>query len=363
MEGPVGQTRLVSAIAVDDAFAGVTGQSGVVAQLRAAATGPVHAYMLLGDPGAGSSAAAMAFGAALLCPNGGCGHCRDCRLALAGEHPDLLTYVPEGAFLSKDDATEIIRLAMRSPNEGSRKVLVLTEMHRVQMAGPMLLKTVEEPPESTVFVVLADFIPPELVTIASRCVRIEVPALTVDVIEEALVSDEVDPTVAAGAARAAAGSLSRARLLASDPELAGRRSQWDMVPRRLDGTGAAVAGLVTELLDAVERAAEAIVVKQAGEIAELEERVAAYGERGSGRKDLLARHKREQRRHRVAELRMGLATLSARYRSALDERTASPTEVIAAVSAIDAATRALARNPNETLLLQALLLQLPALAS
>ena len=363
MESRVGQNRLVSATAVDDAFAGVTGQPGVVAQLRAAATAPVHAYLLLGDPGAGSSAAALAFGAALLCPDGGCGHCRDCRLALAGEHPDLLTYVPEGAFLNKDDATEIIRLSMRSPNEGRRKVLVLTEMHRVQVAGPMLLKTIEEPPESTVFVVLADFIPPELVTIASRCVRLEVPALPVDVIKESLLSEGVDATVADGAARAAAGSLSRARLLASDPELAARRSQWHMVPRRLDGTGAAVAVVISELTDAVEKAAEALVVKQAAEIAELEERVATYGERGSGRKDLVARHKREQRRHRAAELRFGLATLAARYRAALDERTASPADVIAAISAIDATTEALARNPNETLLLQALLLRLPQLAS
>jgi DNA polymerase III subunit delta' len=361
--GGVGQTRLVSTTALGDAFAGVIGQPGVVAQLRAAATAPVHAYLLLGDPGAGSSAAALAFGAALLCPKGGCGQCRDCRLALAGEHPDLLTYVPEGAFLNKDDATEIIRLAMRSPNEGSRKVLVLTEMHRVQVAGPMLLKTIEEPPESTVFVVLADFVPPELVTIASRCVRIDVPALTVDVIEETLLAEGVEPSVAVGAARASAGSLSRARLLASDPELAERRSQWDLVPRRLDGTGAAVSVVISELLDAVERAADALVQKQAAEVAELEERVATYGERGSGRKDLIARHKREQRRHRAAELRFGLATLATRYRTALDERTASPTDVIAAVAAIDAATEAMARNPNETLLLQALFLQLPPLAS
>ena len=359
----LGQTRLVStAEIVDDAFAGVVGQPGVVAQLRAAAQAPVHAYLLLGDPGAGSGAAALSFGAALLCPEGGCGHCRDCRLALAGEHPDLLTYVPEGAFLSKDDALEIIRLGMRSPTEGKRKVLVLTEMHRVVVAGPMLLKTIEEPPASTVFVVLADFVPPELVTIASRCVRIDVPALPADVIENALVAEGLDAAVAAEAALAAAGSLTRARLLASDPELAARRTMWDMVPRRLDRTGAAVAVIVAELQDAVEKAAAALGAKQEIELAELEERVAQYGERGSGRKDMIARHKRELRRHRSAELRLGLATLAARYRRALDDGSTSAGDVITAVSAIDAATEALTRNPNETLLLQSLLLQLPPLS-
>ena len=123
---------------MSDAFDAVVGQPGVVAQLRAAAVSPVHAYLLVGPEGAGARAAAVAFSAALLCPNGGDGTCRDCRLALAGEHPDALTYAPEGAFLRVGDAEEIVRLALRSPMEGTRKVLILTELHRIQSAGPAL---------------------------------------------------------------------------------------------------------------------------------------------------------------------------------------------------------------------------------
>ena len=344
-----------------DAFAGVAGQPGVVDQLRSAARSPVHAYLLTGPPGAGSAAAATAFAAALLCPDGGCGHCRDCRLALAGEHPDALHYVPQGASLLRTDAEEIVRLAMRSPVEGRRKVLVLAEMHKVSVVAPMLLKTIEEPPLSTVFVVLADFVPPELVTIASRCVRIDVPPLATPVLRDLLVAEGVDPGAAEIAAGAAMGSLDRARLLASDAGLLDRRGRWAMVPRRLDGSGAAVAVLVEELRALVEGAGAPLVARQEAEVAELEERVAAYGERGSGRKQLEEAQKREQRRHRAEELRFGLATLADRYRAALADGSGDTAEVLAAVAAIDGAAEALLRNPNEALLLQHLLLRLPGL--
>ncbi|MCU1377375.1 MAG: holB [Acidimicrobiales bacterium] len=348
---------------MNSSFDGVMGQPGVVAQLQAAVVAPVHAYLLLGTPGAGARAAAEGFAAALLCPNGGCGECRDCRLALAGEHPDVLFYTPQGASLLRADGEEIIRLALRSPVEGRRKVLVLADMHRVSVVAPMLLKTIEEPPESTIFVVLADHVPPELVTIASRCVRIDVPGLPSTVVRDLLVAEGCAPELAETAAGAAMGSLDRARLLASDPGLVGRREEWARVPRRLDGSGAAVAVVVEELLGLVQGAAAPLLARQEAEGAELEERVAVYGERGSGRKRLEDIHKREQRRHRAEELRFGLATLADRYRSAVTDGSAPVDAVIGAVQAIDRSAEALVRNPNETLLLQSLLLRLPALSA
>lgn len=349
--------------ATDDVFAGVVGQPHVVAQLRSAVQAPVHAYLLAGPPGAGARAAAEAFAAALLCPDGGCGHCRDCRLALAGEHPDAVHYTPQGASLLRTDAEEIIRLAVRSPVEGRRKVLVLTEMHKVSVVAPMLLKTIEEPPPSTVFVVLADHVPPELVTIASRCVRIEVPPLATTVLRDVLVAEGTDPELAEASAAAAVGSLDRARLLVSDPGVLERRTSWAQVPDRLDGSGAAVAVVVEELRAMVEQAAAPLLARHDRELAELEERVAAYGERGAGRKALEDAQKRALRRHRAEELRFGLATLAARYRDALAAGGVDAGEVLPALAAIDTAAEALGRNPNEALLLQHLLLRLPPLRS
>ena len=331
---------------------------GVVGALQAAAVAPVHAYLLQGDGGAGLQVA-RSFAAALLCPDGGCGECRDCRLALAGEHPDALTYIPEGAFLQKGDGEEIIRLAMRSPTEGARKVLVLAEMHRVQAVGPMLLKTVEEPPASTVFVVLADHVPPELVTIASRCVRIDVPPMREEAIVAALVAGGVDQEQAGVVAAAAMGDLDRARVLLEDEALAGRRAAWWSIPDRLDGSGAAVAALVDEVRDLMSRSMAAVEAVHAREVTELEAWVAEHGERGSGRRKLVERQKQETRRHRTEELRFGLATLAARYRGALTG--AHVAGAVRSVQELDRTAEAVPRNPNEALLLQALLLRLSPL--
>ena len=67
-----------------------------------------------------------------------------CVRAVAGLHPDLLTVEREGASINVEQAREIIRLAMRSPLEGTRKVLVLVDFHLVMNAGPTLLKVIED---------------------------------------------------------------------------------------------------------------------------------------------------------------------------------------------------------------------------
>ncbi|MDQ6726245.1 MAG: ATP-binding protein, partial [Actinomycetota bacterium] len=219
-------------------FDDVVGQERAVAHLRAAVAAPVHAYLLVGPPGSGKRTAAITFAAALLCPRGGCGTCSVCRRARAEVHPDLVVVERSGAFISIDQAREVRRLAMRSPNEGSRKILVLTDFHLVRDAASVLLKVLEEPPPSTVFVILAEQMPPELVTIASRCVRVDFGPLDDAQVAEALVAEGVDRVVATEVAGVAGGRLDRARLLAHDPGFAARREMWRSVPGRLDGTGA-----------------------------------------------------------------------------------------------------------------------------
>jgi len=352
----------VTAGAPGDVFADVVGQEAAVAQLRAAVPAPVHAYLFVGPPGSGKAVAARAFAAGLLCPDGGCATCDVCVRVRAEVHPDLVVVEREGAAISVDRAREIVRLAMRTPNEGHRKVLVLVDFHLVREAGPTLLKVVEEPPPSTVFVILADQVPPELVTIASRCVRIDFSALTADHLAATLVAEGVEESVAVEVAAASGGRLDRARLLASDPEFARRRAAWTAVPQRLDGTGAAGAMMAAELVELMSVAAVApLEARQAAERAALEERVARTGERGSGRKTLADRHKRELRRLRTDELRFGLAMLSGAYRDALVAGSADARACADAVDALRVAAENLVRNPNETLLLQALLLRLPPL--
>ena len=212
------------------------------------------------------------------------------------------------------------------------------------------------------FVVLADQVPPELVTIASRCVRIEFGHISDALVIETLEREGTAHEVAVTAALAAGGDLTRARVLATDEGLVARRAAFAAIPTRLDGTGATVVALCAEATGLIDRAAEPLAARQTAEAAEVDARAKQLGERGSGRKQLEERHKRELRRHRIDEWRAGLAVMAGTYRDALVAGTMARADAPAdAVSRISAALEALDRNPNETLLLQSLLLDLPSL--
>jgi DNA polymerase-3 subunit delta' len=340
----------------------VVGQERAIERLRASAVEPVHAYLFVGPPGSTKDAAARAF-AALLLSGGEDPDRREARLALAGQHPDVREVRRVGPAISAEQIDDIIRTASLAPLESDRKVLILDEFHLLQAHGAArLLKTLEEPPPSTFFIVLADQVTLDLTTIASRCVRIEFGAIDPNTIVDRLVAEGCDRAAAAEAAAAAAGSLDRARVLVSDPGLARRRAAFASVPSRLDGTGATVVALCDEITRLADEATAPLTAVHAAEVAALEERVAATGERGSGRKTLEERHKRAVRRYRIDELRSALAVMAGVYRDALTSgRTPRPDITARAVTRIHDSLEAFERNPNEALLLQSLLLDLPAL--
>jgi DNA polymerase-3 subunit delta' len=346
-----------------DVWAGVVGQPHAIAQLTAAAAHPVHSYLLVGPSGSGKRAASRAF-AALLLSSGSEGEAavRHQRLALAETHPDLhvIEATTAQGRIDADTARSIVKKAALSPAEGDRKVLVLEDFHLIDRFGAMLLKYVEEPPASTYFVILTEDVPPELVTIASRSVRIDLgPVPLVDVVGK-LVAEGVDADLAESVAAAAGGDLDRARLLATDPRFSVRVQALRAMPLRLNDTGARAAEVAAEVKALIDDAQVAIDARHEQEAAELEERIERYGQRGSGKKELVDRHKREVRRHRFAELRLAFATFAGVYRDAL-ATARHPEEVVAAIHRLERAALKLEVFPNESLMLQSLLAQLPAL--
>lgn len=339
----------------------VVGQPDAVRQLRAAVADPVHAYLLVGPEGSGKRAAARAFAADLLAA----GHDeegadRARRLVAAEAHPALTVVEREGASISTEMANEIVRAASLSPAEGDLQVFVLVDFHLVGPAAPTLLKTIEEPASTAVFVVLAEEVTPDLVTIASRCVQVDLAAVPTNLLVERLVADGVDLDVARVSAEGAGGSLSRARLLARDPEVVARRDAWYAAPTRLDGTGATAATVADELYSSI----EAVLAPLAAMHTEEMERFLAGFEaagvepRKGDIKRLEDRHKREQRRVRVDELRSGLATLVARYRDELAAGGPSA-DFVSAAEAVQELCDRLVFNPNEGLQLRALMVGLP----
>lgn len=358
-------------------FADVVGQADAVAQLRAGARRPVHAYLLVGHPGLGQRSLVRGFAAALLCPQGGCGQCEVCRRALAGVHPDVVEVERMGALLSVDDARRVVRLAQRRPLEGHRQVIVVSDIHLARLAAPVLLKTLEEPAGQTVFVLLADAVPAELATLASRCVRIELRSVPPVELREWLTRTGMDAEIAQELAEAAGGSIDRARLLAEDAGFAGRRQLWRSVPSRLDGTGAAAASLAAELLSSAEEAVEPLRARHRVEMEGLGSDAEQRGERAvPRRKEIEDRQHREERRWRTDELRAGFAVLAAAYRDRLvtlaapnavppawSGRTAERVrELAGAITVVERSAAELIRNPNESLLLEAMLVRLSAVS-
>lgn len=348
-----------------DVWADVIGQDVAVARLDAAAAAPVHAYLFLGSPGSGTYRAALGFAAKLLSAEAvTTGHheaaARHRRLALAGSHPDLVIIEAGGATLMVEDAEEIIRQASTSPVEGERKVIIVPSIELINEATiGKVLKIIEEPPETAIFVLLAQEVPPEIVTIASRCVPVEFAPISTQVIETALFAAGVAPKRAKAAAAAAGGDIERARLLATDDALAHRADLWRSIPDRLDGSGSMVVELVGQVRDAMDGAQEPLEAMHRDQLDELEARVELTGERGSGRSSLIAKQKREIRKLRLDELRFGFATLSHRYRDRLIESSDPAAEE--SLAAIQRTIEALRRNPNEPLLLQSLFLDLESL--
>ena len=344
----------MSDVAVDDIWVGLVGQPRVVEILAASAVQPVHAYLFCGPRGTGKRTAALAFAAALIGVDS-----RSRRLALAGRHSDVSWHEPEGRTLRVVEADEIIFEASRSPVEGSRKVIVCDRFHTAEPeAVASLLKTIEEPPPTAVIVLLSEEIPPDHTTVASRCVIVEFDSVSDEEMRGILEREGASPEGLDDIVAAAAGDMSRARLLASDDGVSARRRAWAAAPARLDGTGATVAVLVEELRALIDEAQAPLTARQQNESADLARVEADVGAQARLRREMDARHRREQRLLRADELRFGLATLADCYQQRLAQDRDAPAAA-AAINRIRDAHASLVRNPNEPLLLQALLLSLP----
>src|SRR5438093_5010438 len=198
----------------------VPGQDQAMSFLAQAAARPHHAYLFAGPEGGGKSLAARAFAAALLCERGGCGECRDCRLALDDKHPNEFIVEPEGRDIHVDTVREEVWYpAYRTAPEPGRKVFVLREADRLNpAAADVLLKVLEDPPADAVFLLSsarAHELPP---TVLSRCHVVTFTALSERFVVDALVGEGVPEVRAYLAARLAGGNLGRARRLVTNAD-------------------------------------------------------------------------------------------------------------------------------------------------
>ena len=138
-----------------------------------------HAYLFSGPPGAPLFDTATALAVALNCPiarGEGCGECESCTKIIGGFHPDVVTLVREGAaniVPIENVRTQVIARIGFPPHEADVRMFIIEEA--TSMAPPAanaLLKTLEEPPPRTLFVLCTTAPEQLLPTIRSRCQRV-----------------------------------------------------------------------------------------------------------------------------------------------------------------------------------------------
>lgn len=339
----------------------VIGQDHAVSLLRQLTQNPVHGYLFIGPEGCGKDEAARAF-ASCLVTGGDAVDSREARLIAQQSFADVHEIRREGASILAEQAEKVIQLASRSTVEADVCVIIMHEVHLMAEAAIVrLLKTLEEPPPHVRFILLADTLVPSLTTVASRCINVPFAEMPARTIEDSLLAEGVPGELARAVSLASSGSLTRAQLLARDPDFLARREMFSRVPHELDGTGHRAIALVEDVMQRIKDAAAPLEDLFKEELAELEARIKISGERGSGRKDLEASQKRRLRKHLTDELRNGLAAIAGVYRDAMahGHNAHRIGEFATAVDEIHRAIDRLALNANEELLLQALFLRLP----
>src|SRR5699024_8203484 len=215
--------------AVGGVWADVVGQDAAVAQFRRAASPEgslAQAWLITGPPGSGRSTAARAFAATLQCEQGsGCGRCPACRTTLAGTHPDVTVVATDKLSIAKEEVRALVMTAQRAPATGHRRVVIVEDADRMS-AGTfnVLLKSIEEPPPATVWMLCAPSAEDLAPTIRSRCRLVTLSVPPSEVVAELLRRrDGIDDQLAVRAARAAQGHIGLAlRYATQDGALAAR---------------------------------------------------------------------------------------------------------------------------------------------
>lgn len=215
-------------------FKDVVGHKDIIQYIRNAVTsGQVsHAYIMNGERGSGKKLLANLFAMTLLCEKKGpdpCNKCHSCKQANSGNHPDIIRVTHEKPnTISVDDIREQVNNTVAiKPYQGPYKIYIID---RAELMTPQaqnaLLKTIEEPPEYAVFMLLTENAEVLLPTINSRCVMLKLRNIKDTLIKRYLMEHLQVPDYKADVCTAfAQGNVGRAIMLANSEHFNGIKEE------------------------------------------------------------------------------------------------------------------------------------------
>ena len=188
-----------------------------------------HAYILAGDNGIGKSKIAREFAMELICEkHTGCGECPACRQFLADAYPDFFYMDADGKeSIGIDRIREnIVNDVSIRPYHGKVKIYIIDEADKMTVgAQNALLKTIEEPPEYVVILLLVRNMSLLLETIRSRCIKLLLSAVSNDRIKRWLVEKGTSEDLATVVASYSNGAPGIAKAMAESEDFAGMYNQ------------------------------------------------------------------------------------------------------------------------------------------
>lgn len=207
-------------------FNEIIGHKREIAHLeQAVKTGKVsHAYIISGEKGSGKKSLADAFAMILQCTGEGeapCGECHSCRQAAGGNHPDIiyLHHEKPASIGVEDIRTQLTGDIQIRPYNGKYKIYIIADAEKMTVqAQNAILKTIEEPPEYAVILLLTTNEQVFLDTIRSRCVVLNLKPVSDEQVKKYLMEENGVPDYQADICAAfAQGNIGKAvRLAQSD---------------------------------------------------------------------------------------------------------------------------------------------------
>lgn len=224
-------------------FSEIVGHEQIKEHMQAAIRDkkPFHAYLFQGEEGVGKEALARTFAAGLQCwsesADKPCKECVSCRQMESGNQPDVIWVTREKASLGVDEIREQLCNTMDiKPFSSPYKIYLVPEAEKMtEAAQNALLKTIEEPPEYGIVILMTSNISALLPTIQSRCLTMEFRPLSTAVVESYVKEHCQVPDYQARASAAfAQGNLGKAMRYAKSEDFIERKDHIISLLRHME---------------------------------------------------------------------------------------------------------------------------------